>query len=251
MNEQNTAAWHDDRCGNISASRVYDTTLVKPEQFKVIRSTGTTLKVCSTEQEALEALEEANSKKAGFTLEYVPEARLKGFDDYMAELVCERLTGVQETIPPTYQMRWGNDNEPFAQRAFENLTGKVIEACGFIKAPAATGLVNYGASPDGLIDDDGSAEVKCPVNSTRHLRCFVDGIPDEHKPQMEGQLIATGRKYVQFISFDPRFTGENAHLALFTERYESDPELRETLIAGICRMEAAILQFIARLPKAA
>jgi hypothetical protein len=247
---QNTTEWHDDRCGNITASRLSDTTLVKPEQFRVIRATGTTLKVCSTEQEALEALEEANAKKAGHTLEYTPMSPLKGFEDYMAELVCERLTGVQAVIPDSYATKWGHDNEPYAIRAFENRTGLVIEPCGFIKAPASTGLANYGASPDGLIDADGSAEVKCPVNSTRHLRCFVEGIPAEHWPQLEGQLLATGRKYVQFISFDPRFIGDYAHLGLFTARYESKPDLKEELLAGIIRMEAAVAQFIAKLPKA-
>jgi hypothetical protein len=247
MRDQGTEQWQLDRCGYITSSRLKDAMLVTPEKFKVLRESGTTLKVYPTEAEAIDAIDHSK----GQTLGIEPMKPLKGFLDYVDQIVCERLTGVPNNTPDTYQMKWGHDNEPFAIQKYEARTGNIVTSCGFIPANPETGLVKYGSSPDGFVGVEGGAEVKCPVNSTRHLRCFRIGIPEEHHPQLEGQLIATGRDWVDFISYDPRFVGEWEHLGLFVERYFSKPELREKALAGIIRMEAYVSQFIQSLPKAA
>lgn len=249
MTEQNIEKWKQDRCGNITASRNSDVLLVKEAVWKVLRKTGTTLKVCASEQEATEFMD----ADQGHSLAFVPGAPLKGYENYVQELVTERLTHLPHNTPDTYQMKWGHDNEPFAKQAYEIRTGTILTNCGFIKASPETGLVNYGASPDDLVGMDGQIEVKCPVNSVLHLRCFHDGgnIPEEHHPQLEGQLIATGRDWVDFCSYDPRFVNEWQHLQLYVQRYTSNPELRARLIHHIAMMDESINGFIEQLPKAA
>ncbi len=51
-----------------------------------------------------------------------------------------------------------------------------ITRCGFIQHPT---IKMAGASPDGLIDEDGLIEIKCP-RSTNHMRFIIDNeIKDE------------------------------------------------------------------------
>lgn len=128
---------------------------------------------------------------------------------YIDELVSERLTGRSESFSNA-ATDWGQEQEYHAVSAFEELTGEMVQIVGFIQHPTYMA----GASPDGLIGDDYTVEVKCPYNSTRHLRCFVEGMPDEHMPQVQFQLWITGRKACRFISYDPRILNER--LRLFT-----------------------------------
>ena len=98
--------------------------------------------------------------------------------NYMAELLCERLTGQRG---PTYQtpaMAWGTANEPLARQAFINSTGLLVEEVGFV--PHAT-ILNAGASPDGLVQHDGLLEIKCPQTAT-HLELLSGGNMHQSRP---------------------------------------------------------------------
>lgn len=128
---------------------------------------------------------------------------------YIDELVSERLTGRSESFSSA-ATDWGQEQEYHAVSAYEEASGEVIQVVGFMQHDT----LMAGASPDGLIGDDMTVEVKCPFNSTRHLRCFVEGMPDEHMPQVQFQLWITGRKACRFISYDPRIINEK--LRLFT-----------------------------------
>ena len=254
MLSQRTEKWFADRCGKITASRLGDVLLVSENKWKVLRPTGTTFKVCDNENDATAAMETALEKakvKEGWLVSYVPGAPLEGFKNYMAEVVCERLTGQNQTLGNYFQMEWGQTNEPHAVAAYEILTGLVIQDCEFAPAPADTGLVTFGASPDGLVrdgDEFGSIEIKCPSNSVNHLKCFInDLVPEAHWPQIQGQLLATGGTFVDFISYDPRMP---PHLQLFVKRCEVDLVMRENIITGIARMEGEIVQLLGKLPKA-
>jgi hypothetical protein len=247
MIEQNTSEWHAERCDKITGSRLTDCMAMEPDKWKVLRASGTTLKLCYSEADAGVALADANAKKPGHLVKFFPGKPLKAWENYQDELLCERLTGEVKMIGEPPAIRWGNDNEDYGLRAYENRTGRMVTPVGFVLAPATTGLVNYGASPDGLVTG-GSIEIKCPLVSAYHIACFRFGIPDEHKAQMEGQMIALDTRWVDFVSYDPRFTGDYEHLQLFIHRYESDPVLKAACIKGIINMEAALVQSIASLP---
>jgi putative phage-type endonuclease len=157
---------------------------------------------------------------------------------YMGELIAEKLTGRPNESFTTSAMQWGKDNEVKARAAYEFKYDKVVCEIGFIEHPRFEGLA--GASPDGLIDD-GLIEIKCPSTIT-HLDTISSGnIPTRYKFQMQWQMECTGRKWCDFISFDPRLP-EN--LQLFVKRVEIgellEPEIRR--FTDEMRMKLLVLE---------
>jgi putative phage-type endonuclease len=152
--------------------------------------------------------------------------------DYRIQLVTERLTGQREQGYTSPDMQWGTDTEPQARAAYEAETGSIVSEVGMIDHPT---INMTGASPDGLVDGDGLLEIKCPKTAT-HLQTLMDGkVPSQYVPQMQWQMACTGRKWVDFVSFDPRLPAE---YQLFIKRVERDDAL-------IAEYEAAVIQFLA------
>lgn len=126
--------------------------------------------------------------------------------NYRAELVLERLTGQPQEGFTSAAMQWGTDTEPQARAAYEFLTDREVIETGFVLHPTVLFL---GASPDGLVGEDGLVEIKCP-NPAAHLEVLETGIiPDRYIKQMQTQMACTGRAWCDFVSFDPRFPAEH------------------------------------------
>lgn len=121
--------------------------------------------------------------------------------NYMAELIAERLTGAKGESYQNSAMQWGTEQEPFARAAYETLKGVLVQEVGFVPHPTIT---NSGASPDGLVGDDGLVEIKCPFTAT-HLEFLTTGIiPEKYMLQMQWQIACTGREWCDYVSYDPR-----------------------------------------------
>lgn len=156
--------------------------------------------------------------------------------NYMAELVAERLTGKRDEGFTSAAMQWGTENEPQARVAYEFRTDATVEQIGFVPHPA---IEMSGASPDGLIGEDGLVEIKCP-NTATHIDTLRSGsVPDKYLTQMHWQMACTGRWWCDFVSFDPRLP---EHLMLFVKRVERDQ-------ARIAELEAEVTAFLAELDK--
>jgi len=147
--------------------------------------------------------------------------------NYMVSLLVERLTDKQEESYTNAAMQWGTDNEPSARSTYEFLTGNKVEEVGFILHPT---IERAGASPDGMINDDGLLEIKCPNTST-HIE-YLDKavVPTLYKNQMTFQMMCTGRKWCDFVSFDPRLP---VQLQTFIIRYDFDNELANKIENGV------------------
>lgn len=154
----------------------------------------------------------------------------KAYYDLIDVLIAERVTGDSIGIGTTVAMQWGIDHEDEARSEYEAQTGAFVDLCGFIPHPTVDWL---GASPDGLVGDDGLVELKCPYSTVVHLkRVAAKTVPEEYRPQMLLQLICTGRKWCDFVDFDPRLIGgPYEHLAFWTIRYEPTEEERELALA--------------------
>ena len=175
MIEQRTEAWHLQRLGKVTASRVAD----------VIAKT-----------------------KSG------PSASR---ENYATQLVLERLTNTVGDAYSNAAMQWGTETEPSARNSYELKMGTFVQEVGFIDHPT---IAMSGASPDGFVDD-GLIEIKCP-NSTTHIDTLVSQkLPAKYLPQMQWQMACTGRKWCDFVSFDPRMP-EN--LQLFVKRIEFEAQ---------------------------
>lgn len=121
-------------------------------------------------------------------------------DNYMTDLVLERFGVLQDQLD-TAPIRWGNEQEPFARAMYEVNENIMVEECGFILHPT---IDKAGASPDGLIGDDGVLEIKCPNTKTHFEYLLAGEPPNQYVPQMAWQIICTGRKWADFVSYDPR-----------------------------------------------
>jgi putative phage-type endonuclease len=152
---------------------------------------------------------------------------LKARQDLIWTIVAERIQGYQESGLTSYALRWGQDVEPLAREAYELQTGSFVEEEGFIVHPD---FDYVGISPDGLVDDDGVIEIKSPKSPEIHLQRWIDGVPEEYMPQIQGALWVTGRKWCDFVSFDPD-TDERFRLLVI--RVERDEEFIKHLAAEV------------------
>ncbi|EEU4853437.1 YqaJ viral recombinase family protein [Salmonella enterica] len=155
--------------------------------------------------------------------------------NYMAELICQRLTGKPEEGFTNAAMMRGTELEPVAREMYAlNEFDAVISEVGLIDHPTIAG---FAASPDGLVNDDGLIEIKCP-NTWTHLQTLKTGVPKrQYLLQMHAQMMCTGRKWCDFVSFDDRLPPE---LAYFKTRINFD----EVLAAEI---EQEVVKFLAEL----
>lgn len=153
---------------------------------------------------------------------------------YMGELIAERLTGEPADRFTNAAMQWGTDKEPEARTAYEFMTNREVRLAGFIIHPT---IAMSGASPDGLVGDDGLVEIKCPMTHSHIETLLTKRIPEKYVTQMAWQLACTGRKWCDFVSFDPRLPEE---MRLFVARVEASGPL-------IPSLEKDVREFIAEL----
>lgn len=131
-------------------------------------------------------------------------------ENYMAQLTIERLTGKPTESYTNAAMQWGTDQEPFARAAYELKTGELVTEVGFIVHPE---IDQAGASPDGLVGDDGMLEIKCPESKSMIETLLSDKVPDKYFKQMQWQMACTGRKWCDYVVYDPRMP-ENLQLCI-------------------------------------
>lgn len=151
--------------------------------------------------------------------------------NYKMELLCERLTGKALEHYVTPAMEYGIEKEPLARTAYELLTGRDVSLVGFVCHPT---IKMSGASPDGLVGDEGLAEFKVP-NTLTHLEYWIAGVvPEDYQPQMLWQMACCERRWCDFVSHDPRLPEE---YRTFIVRMERDDK-------RIAEMEAGVVQFL-------
>jgi putative phage-type endonuclease len=141
-----------------------------------------------------------------------------GYQNYLAQLICERLTGQPVETFKSDAMQYGTETEAQARAFYELESGNDVTECGFIPHPS---LIWAGASPDGLIGDLGLVEIKCP-QPAKHIKNLMGGTIDKaYSLQMQWQMECTGREWCDFVSFNPSFPD---HLQIHIQRVERDAE---------------------------
>ena len=153
------------------------------------------------------------------------------YQNYMADLIAERLTGQKAESFTNAAMQWGVDKEPQARVEYEIKTGLLVEQVAFVEHPT---IQMFGCSPDGYVGDDGLIEIKCPNTSTHIDYIRQDKAPTKYVNQMQCQMAVTGRKWCDFVSFDPRLPEK---LQLFIVRLDRDDKY-------ISKMESVVQEFL-------
>ena len=136
-------------------------------------------------------------------------------ENYMADLIVERLTGQKAASFSNAAMEWGTATEPQARAAYSARTGELVEEVGFLCHPV---IEQAGASPDGFVGE-GLIEIKC-TNTATHLEYVLSGKPPEkYVTQMQWQMAVTGAPWTEFVSYDPRLP---EHLQMLIVRVARD-----------------------------
>jgi len=155
-------------------------------------------------------------------------------DNYMAQLICERMTGTVAESFTNAAMQWGTETEPLARAAYESYADVLVDEVGYIAHPR---IDHAGASPDGYVGLFGLLEIKSPQSNTHIDTLITEQVPTKYITQMQWQMVCTGRAWCDFVSFDPRLP---SGLQMFVKRVEFDAEYAATL-------EIEVVKFLAEL----
>ena len=144
-------------------------------------------------------------------------------NNYMAELVVERLTGKPTEGFSSTAMMWGIEKEPMARDAYSAARGEFVTEVGFLPHPT---IPMTGASPDGTVPPSGIVEIKCP-NTAQHIEYLMTKEPPQkYYYQMQWQMACAMATFCDWVSYDPRMP-EN--LRLLIVRIERDDDTIKVL----------------------
>lgn len=152
--------------------------------------------------------------------------------DYAFKLAVERISGklMEEDQFDTWQARRGRELEPVARVAYEEKTACLVEQTGL----ALTEDRMFGASVDGLVDDDGSVEIKCFLAPSKLAPILFENDIGDCKDQVQMGLWITGRKWCDFILYCPALESINKHLIIIRINRDDD---------YIAELESDLLRF--------
>jgi hypothetical protein len=118
-----------------------------------------------------------------------------------------------------------------------------VTQVGFIDHPT---IPMSGASPDGMIGDDGLIEIKCPGTSQHIETLLKDEIKTGYIYQMQWQMMTTERSWCDFVSYDPRMP-EALQLKIIHVPFNKT--LAETISAEVTKFLDELNEKISKLEK--
>ena len=121
-----------------------------------------------------------------------------GAQTYINGLAYERITGESSSV--FVGNAWterGHELEPIARELYQSKTGLEVEEASFIRN------LDFGYSPDGIIGDDGLLEIKAKQPQVQISILRSGEIPKDHLDQLDGGLLCSGRKWIDFASYCP------------------------------------------------
>lgn len=146
----------------------------------------------------------------------------KSADFYMRQLLAEYFIGEPcESGIGTLLMGRGTGLEPSARKWYEMERDVDVVQVGFCYRDDKLA----GASPDGLVGEDGLVEIKC-TSAPVHVEYLLGGIKGEYWPQCQGLLYVTGRAWVDLVAYNPV-------LPPVVKRIDPDEEYQAVLSAGV------------------
>ena len=157
--------------------------------------------------------------------------------NYAAQLICERLTGTPAESFSNAAMQWGTEKEPEARDAYAMYRLCEVKEVGFADHPT---IPMAGASPDGLVGDDGLVEIKCPNTATHIETLRTKAVPSKYVKQMMWQMACTDRQWCDFASYDPRMPEEMRLIVIRLHRCAD----------SVAEMEAEVAKFLAEVDEA-
>lgn len=142
---------------------------------------------------------------------------------FLTKILSEMLTGEQEPLPYSPHIEHGVKFEDEARRFYEIQKNVKVREVSFIFKDESKRI---GTSPDGLVGEEGMLEIKCPSSKVHLSYITEDEVPKKYFYQMQHQMYVSGRKWVDFFSFDPRLPIE---VRSYLKRVYRDEEAQEKI----------------------
>lgn len=239
--DQGSPEWHKARTGCITAS-----------MFKVARQrvNGLDAKQSIYVNAILSGKTEGNARElAGYKNKPSAEVVQRALDgetvgepseaalNYAFRLAVERISGAPlDEGYETYAMRRGHELEPEARHEHEMQAGVIVMRAGFVTTD--DGL--FGASADGLIDEDGGSEYKCLISPETMRPVLLNDDISEYTDQIQGCMWITAREWWAYGMYCPAFQPIGKQLYLrnvprddnYIEQLETDLLAFERLVSG-------------------
>ena len=160
--------------------------------------------------------------------------------NYMAEKVAEILTGQAPEHFTNSAMQHGTETEPVARNHYEHITGRIVSEVGLICHPT---IERLAGSPDGVMSDRG-LEIKCPYTAT-HIETLLKGtVKKQYVIQMQVNMMCTGLKKWDFMSFDNRLPD---NLSTYIKTFEYDDELAKEIESEVVKFNAELEELLKKL----
>jgi YqaJ-like viral recombinase domain len=150
-------------------------------------------------------------------------------------LARERMTGRPSVDFESWDMKRGKEMEPLARAYYEKYHSPVAQV-GFITNEIEG--VRVGCSPDGLVGSDGGIEIKSRNEDIHFLEVLSGEVPASVMPQIQFQLMVTGRAWWDYVSFCDGWP-------LYVRRVEPDTRMHGILTEALAKAESAINGVIA------
>lgn len=237
---QGTPEWHKARAGLITAScfadavgtvggldekqQKYVDAILKSGLDKSAAMTLAGYKAAPTSETVKQALEGKS------TVEPSDTARR-----YAADLAIEQINGGPFCEPArTWLLERGHELEDIARRAYEVRHKAFVTEQGIVTDDAEI----FGYSTDGMVNDDGLIEVKCPIDGVKIMKMLATGDVAEYMHQMQGGMWLTGRKWCDFIMYAPMLASVGKDL--YVKRVMRDDAFIDAMALELARFNRLV-----------
>lgn len=156
----------------------------------------------------------------------------KGMETVVREALAERYSSADPERYTNEDLERGVELEADARTIYELENDVTVVEVGFVTDSKISSLA--GVSPDGLVGKEGLSEIKC-LKDTTYLDKLIEvgtaktfKVPSAHDWQMQMQLLFTGRKWVDYVLYNP-----NYKIPLLIKRVEVDPVKQQKLLTGL------------------
>lgn len=156
----------------------------------------------------------------------------KGLETLCWEKLAEKYSTSEKDRYGNVHTDRGTELEPLARQMYELETGNTVTAVGFITDESIS--VVGGASPDGLVNADGLFETKA-FDDVKHFKAVCEHrktgtlkIDSQYLWQMQQQMLFTGRKWCDFVPYNPNF-----EQSLLIVRVFANEKMQADIVAGL------------------
>jgi putative phage-type endonuclease len=160
----------------------------------------------------------------------------KGLETIVWEQISAKYSSADKDQYSNEHLERGIELEPQARSLYELETCNKVVEVGFVTNDNISSVA--GASPDGLVNEDGLLEIKC-FEDVKHFRMTLEDdfeIESQYLWQMQMQMLITERKWCDFVAYNP-----NYKKSLLIKRVYPDLIMQEKIKTGLAIGEKLII----------